>query len=75
MHVHVGKRNTTELCKIWLEPAIEIASPGTLTIKQQNEVLAIVKTYKKEMVVARSTLVHLRHSTRAQARPVILWKN
>nr|AUD39213.1 cytochrome c maturase subunit Fn [Greenea oblonga] len=33
------------------------------------------RTYKKEMVVARSTLVHLRHSARAQARLVILWKN
>lgn len=29
----------------------------------------------KEMVVARSTLVHLRHSARAQPRPVMLWKN
>ncbi|EEF27036.1 conserved hypothetical protein [Ricinus communis] len=27
------------------------------------------------MVVARSTLVHLRHSARAQPRPVMLWKN
>lgn len=33
------------------------------------------RTYKKEMVVARSTLVHLRHSARAQPRPVMLWKN
>jgi len=27
------------------------------------------------MVVAQSTLVHLRHSARAQPRPVMLWKN
>nr|WOE91393.1 cytochrome c biogenesis FN [Gastrodia crispa] len=37
-------------------------------MKQQASVLRI---YKKEMVVARSTLVHLRHSARA----VLLWKN
>nr|UTM91965.1 cytochrome c biogenesis FN [Gastrodia angusta]WNH36695.1 cytochrome c biogenesis FN [Gastrodia angusta] len=41
-------------------------------MKQQASVLRI---YKKEMVVARSTLVHLRHSARAQPRPVLLWKN
>ncbi|XP_028802059.1 LOW QUALITY PROTEIN: uncharacterized protein LOC114757224 [Neltuma alba] len=41
-------------------------------IKQQASVRI---TYKKDMVVARSTLVHLRHSARAQPRPVMLWKN
>nr|UTM92089.1 cytochrome c biogenesis FN [Dendrobium amplum]UTM92092.1 cytochrome c biogenesis FN [Dendrobium amplum] len=41
-------------------------------MKQQASVLRISK---KEMVVARSTLVHLRHSARAQSRPVMLWKN
>lgn len=25
-HVHVGKRGTEELCKIWLEPNIELAN-------------------------------------------------
>nr|USM75160.1 cytochrome c biogenesis FN [Moneses uniflora] len=39
-------------------------------MKQQASV-----PHKKEMVVARSTLVHLRHSARAQPRPVMLWKN
>lgn len=24
-HVHVGKRGTEHLCKIWLEPAVELA--------------------------------------------------
>ncbi|KAL0302744.1 UNVERIFIED_CONTAM: putative cytochrome c biosynthesis protein [Sesamum calycinum] len=42
---------------------------------QMKQQTSVRRTYKKEMVVARSTLVHLRHSTRAQARPVILWKN
>ena len=30
-HVHVGKRGTEELCKIWLEPNIELAKQGDLT--------------------------------------------
>ncbi|CAA0817331.1 Cytochrome C assembly protein [Striga hermonthica] len=46
-----------------------------LLFSQMKQQASVRRTYKKEMVVARSTLVHLRHSTRAQARPVILWKN
>nr|WOH22558.1 cytochrome c biogenesis FN [Gastrodia javanica] len=43
-------------------------------MKQQASALRI---YNKEMVVARSTLVHLRHSARAQPRPfyISIWKN
>lgn len=50
IHVHVGKKATIELCKIWLEPNIEIAVAGELTTKQQNEVLEISKIYKKELI-------------------------
>nr|UBB40956.1 cytochrome c biogenesis factor N [Chrysojasminum fruticans] len=46
-----------------------------ILFSQMKQQASVRRTYKKEMVVARSTLVHLRHSTRAQARPVILWKN
>lgn len=42
---------------------------------QMKQEASVRRTYKKEMVVARSTLVHLRHSARAQPRPVMLWKN
>nr|YP_010883791.1 cytochrome c maturation protein CcmFN [Pandanus odorifer]WIW39636.1 cytochrome c maturation protein CcmFN [Pandanus odorifer] len=42
---------------------------------QMKQQASVRRTYGKEMVVARSTLVHLRHSARAQPRPVILWKN
>nr|WRK83639.1 cytochrome c biogenesis Fn [Elaeis guineensis]WRY69261.1 cytochrome c biogenesis Fn [Elaeis guineensis] len=42
---------------------------------QMKQQASVRRTYKKEMVVARSTLVHLRHSARAQPRPVMLWKN
>lgn len=39
---------------------------------QMKQEASVRRTYKKEMVVARSTLVHLRHSARAQPRPVML---
>ncbi|KAH0439856.1 hypothetical protein IEQ34_025800 [Dendrobium chrysotoxum] len=41
-------------------------------MKQQASVLRISK---KEMVVARSTLVHLRHSARAQSRPLYFFQH
>ena len=50
MHVHVGKKSMQELCKIWLEPKIEIAKTGELTLKQQNEVLEIAKNYQTELI-------------------------
>jgi len=50
MHVHIGKKATIHLCKIWLEPQVEIANVGELTIKEQNEVLEITKTYKEELI-------------------------
>nr|AUD39202.1 cytochrome c maturase subunit Fn [Augusta austrocaledonica]AUD39218.1 cytochrome c maturase subunit Fn [Ixora hookeri]AUD39221.1 cytochrome c maturase subunit Fn [Mitriostigma axillare]AUD39222.1 cytochrome c maturase subunit Fn [Ixora parviflora] len=46
-----------------------------ILFSQMKQQASARRTYKKEMVVARSTLVHLRHSARAQARLVILWKN
>nr|AUD39209.1 cytochrome c maturase subunit Fn [Deppea grandiflora]AUD39215.1 cytochrome c maturase subunit Fn [Hillia triflora] len=46
-----------------------------ILFSQMKQQASVRRTYKKEMVVARSTLVHLRHSARAQARLVILWKN
>jgi cytochrome c biogenesis factor len=39
---------------------------------QMKQEASVRRTYKKDMVVARSTLVHLRHSARAQPRPVML---
>lgn len=45
-HVHVGKRNTNELCKIWLEPDISLAKQGDLTEAQVKEVLGIATEYK-----------------------------
>nr|WML72249.1 cytochrome c biogenesis FN [Ceratophyllum demersum] len=43
-----------------------------LLFSQMKQQASVRRTYQKEMVVARSTLVHLRHSARAQPRPVML---
>ena len=48
-HVHVGKRGTEELCKIWLEPNVELAKQGDLTDKQVKEVIEIVKKIPSEI--------------------------
>lgn len=50
VHVHVGKKNTERLCKIWLEPKVEIADKGDLTISQANEVLGIANAYKDSLL-------------------------
>ena len=49
-HVHVGKRGTEVLCKIWLEPKVEVVSQGDLTDKQVKEVLEIVKMYQDRLL-------------------------
>lgn len=49
-HVHVGKRDTQNLCKIWLEPKVEIAKQGDLTDAQAKEVLALAETYKDRLL-------------------------
>nr|UXC96451.1 cytochrome c biogenesis FN [Amorphophallus albus] len=52
-----------------------ITGISMILFSQMKQQASVRRTYKKEMVVARSTLVHLRHSARAQPRPVMLWKN
>ena len=49
-HVHVGKRGMENLCKIWLEPNIEIAKQGDLTEAQLKEVLRIATDYHKQLL-------------------------
>ena len=49
-HVHVGKRGMNELCKIWLEPSVELAKRGDLNDKQINEVLVIVTRYREKLL-------------------------
>lgn len=49
-HVHVGKRNTQKLCKIWLEPTVEISKQGDLTDAQAKEVLKLAETYRDKLL-------------------------
>ncbi|MBP6610220.1 MAG: DUF4160 domain-containing protein [Paludibacter sp.] len=49
-HVHVGKKGTEQLCKIWLEPEVSIETGGSLTENQQKQVLQLTIKYQKEML-------------------------
>ena len=49
-HVHVGKRSTEHLCKIWLEPAVELDRQGDLTDAQVREILAIAQEYHEKLL-------------------------
>ena len=48
-HVHVGKRGTEHLCKIWLEPVVELAQQGDLTDAQAKEVVEITSEYREKL--------------------------
>ena len=49
-HVHIGKRGTNVLCKIWLEPKVEVAKRGDLTEKQLKEVLDLTEKYQDKLL-------------------------
>lgn len=49
-HVHVGKRSTEHLCKIWLEPVVELDKQGDLTDAQVKEILGIVNEYRAKLL-------------------------
>ena len=49
-HVHVGKRGMEKLCKIWLEPNVEVEKQGDLTDAQAREVLKIATDYRKQLL-------------------------
>ncbi len=49
-HVHVGKKSTEDLCKIWLEPEVEVAKQGDLTDAQVREVVRITTEYKDKLI-------------------------
>lgn len=46
----MGKRNTERLCKIWLEPEVELASKGDLTDVQVKQVMSIAIEYSEKMI-------------------------
>ena len=47
-HVHVGRKGTEKLCKLWLEPDVEVAKLGDLSVREQGEVLEITAQYKAD---------------------------
>lgn len=53
-HVHVGrkvgKKATIKLCKIWLEPDVEVAVQGDLTDAQIRQVLELTEKYKLQLL-------------------------
>jgi hypothetical protein len=49
-HVHVGKRSTEHLCKIWLEPIVELDRQGDLTDAQVHEILEITQKYHEKLL-------------------------
>lgn len=48
-HVHVGKKDTEHLCKLWLEPEVAVASRGHLTDSQVAGVMTIAMQYQKRL--------------------------
>lgn len=50
-HVHVGKKDTQNLCKIWLEPKVEVSKQGDLTDTQIKEVLALAEMYRDKLLL------------------------
>ena len=49
-HIHVGRKGTEKLCKIWLEPDVELSKSGELSTSEQREVLQITELYKEELI-------------------------
>lgn len=49
-HVHVGKKDMDEYCKIWLEPKMSVAKKGELTDKQLKQILEIVEEHYSELI-------------------------
>ena len=49
-HVHVGKKSTEHLCKIWLEPTVELAKKGDLSDAQVKEVIKIAAEYQDKLL-------------------------
>ena len=49
-HVHIGKKDTQTLCKIWLEPKVELSKRGDLTDAQIKEVLELATLYRDKLI-------------------------
>lgn len=49
-HIHIGKKDTQNLCKIWLEPKVELAKQGDLTYAQVKQVLELAEKYQTKLI-------------------------
>jgi len=49
-HVHIGKKDTQNLCKIWLEPNVELAKQGDLSDAQVKQVLELAERYQGRLL-------------------------
>ena len=49
-HIHIGKKDTQKLCKIWLEPKVELAKQGDLTDAQVKQVLELAEKYQTKLI-------------------------
>ncbi|MBC7892138.1 MAG: DUF4160 domain-containing protein [Sphingobacteriaceae bacterium] len=49
-YVHVGRKSKERLCKIWLEPEVEIAKSGELSISEQREVIEITRQFRSRLL-------------------------
>jgi len=49
-HVHVGKKGSQILCKIWLEPIIEVADKGEFSDAQIKEILLVTEQYYQQLM-------------------------
>lgn len=49
-HVHIGRKGTKRLCKIWLEPTVDIADKGDLSEAQLKEVLLLCKRFRDDLL-------------------------
>ena len=49
-HVHVGKKGSQKLCKIWLEPQIQVDKKGDLTEAQLKEIVELTEEYRDRLI-------------------------
>ena len=49
-HVHVGKKGSQDLCKIWLEPEVAVEKKGEFSDTQIQEILSLVQTHKDRLI-------------------------
>ena len=49
-HVHVGKKGSQDLCKIWLEPEVVVEKKGEFSDTQVQEILTLAQAHKDRLI-------------------------